>query len=39
LLRCDEIQGAFFSKAVSAAALVELFESHSNTNYTDQTVR
>jgi EAL domain-containing protein (putative c-di-GMP-specific phosphodiesterase class I) len=34
LLRCDEIQGDFFSKPLPAEKLVSLF----NTDYTDQTV-
>jgi len=32
LLRCDEIQGYFFSKPVSADTLVALFETQMNTD-------
>ena len=40
LLRCDEIQGYFFSKPVPADTLVSLFDSHKNpsTDYREQSV-
>lgn len=38
LLRCDEIQGYFFSRPLPAATLVSLFESQIYKNYTDQTL-
>lgn len=42
LLRCDEIQGYFFSKPLPADRLVSLFDSHSGrfltTDYTDKSV-
>src|ERR1041385_5258106 len=36
LLRCDEIQGDFFSKPLSAETLVRIFEPQINADYTDQ---
>jgi len=36
LLRCDEIQGYFFSKPLPAEAFVSLFEPQINADYTDQ---
>ena len=40
LLRCDEIQGYFFSRPLPAEALVSLFDSQKNpsTDYTEQSV-
>jgi EAL domain-containing protein (putative c-di-GMP-specific phosphodiesterase class I) len=36
LLRCDEIQGYFFSKPLPAETFVSLFEPQMNADYTDQ---
>src|SRR5689334_6708023 len=37
LLRCDEIQGNFFSKALPAETLTTVFEPQINADYADQT--
>ncbi|HYK19602.1 MAG TPA: EAL domain-containing protein, partial [Pyrinomonadaceae bacterium] len=36
LLRCDEIQGYFFSKPLPADTLASVFEPQINADYTDQ---